>query len=84
MIELELPQKETIRVISLQEPVQIGQRIAAYHIEVEVAGNWRTIANGATIGHKKLDRFHPVETRRIRLHIDKALSTVALAAVGIY
>jgi len=37
-----------------------------------------------TLGHKKLDRFHPLETRRLRLHIDKALATVALAEVGIY
>jgi len=83
-IELELLRKERISVISLQEPIQLGQRIAAYHIEVEEAGTWRTIAQGTTIGHKKLDRFPPVEARRIRLHIDKALSTVALAAVGIY
>jgi alpha-L-fucosidase len=84
IVELDLPQKETISVISLQEPVQIGQRIAAYHIEVEDGGTWRTIAWGTTIGHKKLERFHPVETRRLRFHIDEALATVALAAVGIY
>ena len=84
IVELELPQNERISVISLQEPIQLGQRIAAYHIEIEEAGTWRTIAQGTTIGHKKLDRFSPVETRRIRLHIDKALATVALGAVGVY
>ena len=84
IVELELPQNERISVISLQEPIQLGQRIAAYHIEIEEAGTWKTIAQGTTIGHKKLDRFPPVETRRIRLHIDKALATVALATVGVY
>ena len=84
VVELELPQKESISVVLLQEPIQIGQRIEAYHIEAEEAGTWRTIAQGTTIGHKKLDRFPPVETQRIRLHIDKSLATVALATAGIY
>ena len=84
IVELELPQKENISVVLLQEPIQVGQRIEAYHIEVEEGGTWRTIAGGTTIGHKKLDRFPPVETQRIRLHIDKSLATAALATVGIY
>ena len=84
IVELELPQKERISVISLQEPGQLGQRIAAYHVQVEESGIWKTITQGTTIGHKKLDRFPPVETRRLRLHIDEALATVALAAVEIY
>lgn len=83
-VELELPQPETISAVSLQEPVQLGQRISSYHIEIEEAGAWRTIASGTTIGHKKLDHFQPVETRRLRIHIDAALATVALAGVEIY
>jgi len=59
MVELELPQKERISVITLQEPVQNGQRVAAYQVEVEDSGTWRTIVQGTTIGYKNSTASNP-------------------------
>ncbi|AHF90928.1 alpha-1,3/4-fucosidase [Opitutaceae bacterium TAV5] len=75
----------TVSVLCFEEPVQHGQRIAAYRVEAEVGGTWTEIARGTTIGRKKLDRLAaPVKTRRLRLTIDEALAPPALSAWRVY
>lgn len=46
-----------------------GQRVRKYTIEVSQGGKWRRVAEGQAIGHKKIDRFAPVTTERVRLNL---------------
>jgi alpha-L-fucosidase len=39
-----------------------------------VDGAWVTCAAGTTIGHKRLERFAPVTTTRVRLVVESTLS----------
>ena len=41
----------------VMERLELGQRVARYAIEVWEAGRWRTVAQGTTIGHKKMTCF---------------------------
>jgi alpha-L-fucosidase len=82
---MELAQPSTISVLCLQEPIQIGQRIARYHVEArDTLGQWNTISTGTTIGNKKLDRVRPVTATHLRVSIDDSLATPALAAIQLY
>ena len=36
------------------------------------AGIWQDISRGSAIGHKKIDRFDPVETSKLRLRVTKS------------
>jgi len=84
-IELRLPEPRTINVVRLQEPVQLGQRVAAYRIEAHRDGAWGEIARGTTIGHKKLDRLGaPITTDRIRMVIEDALALPLIAEIGLH
>ena len=84
-LDLDLGAPKRFNVIRLQEPVQMGQRVAAYRVEAWQDGTWRTISAGTTIGHKKLDRLDsPVTTPRVRLVIDDALAEPLIAEVGLY
>jgi alpha-L-fucosidase len=84
-IELELPFPREIGVVRLQEPVQIGQRIAAYRIEMRGANReWQVVAEGTTIGCKKLDRIAPVLAERIRIVIERSVAVPALSSIGLY
>ncbi len=84
-LELAFDAPVTFSVIRLQEPVQMGQRVAAYRVEAWQDGAWQTISRGTTIGHKKLDRLDaPVTTARVRLVIESALAVPLLAEVGLY
>jgi alpha-L-fucosidase len=46
-----------------------GQKIHKYDIQVAEGKGWRTIASGASIGHKKIDLFDRVTTGAARLRI---------------
>jgi len=84
VLELELGTPATFNVVRIQEPVQLGQRIAAYRFQVERVGDWITVSAGTTVGHKKLDRIEGVTARRVRLVIDEARAHPLLAELGLH
>jgi alpha-L-fucosidase len=84
-LTLELDDAETFNVVRLQEPVAYGQRVARYRVEAVVDGTWRTISEGTTIGHKKLDRLEtPITSDRLRIHIEEARAVPLLAELGLH
>lgn len=84
-LALTLPRPTTFDVIRLQEPIQLGQRIARYRVEAWVNEGWQAISTGTTIGYKKLDRLAaPVTTTQVRIVIADALAEPLLAEVGLY
>jgi alpha-L-fucosidase len=52
-----------------------GQKVQKYAIQILEGDQWKTIYSGTTIGHKKIDLFPRVNTRRVRLNILAASST---------
>lgn len=85
VLELELERAPTFNVVRLQEPIALGQRVAAYRVEAWVGGAWQVISRGTTIGHKKLDRLpDPVTARRVRVVITDARAHPVLAEVGLH
>jgi alpha-L-fucosidase len=52
-----------------------GQRIQKYAVQIKDGANWKTIYEGTTIGHKKIDRFNRITARRVRLNVLSASST---------
>jgi alpha-L-fucosidase len=51
------------------ERLNDGQHIEEYAVDVWVDGAWKEVAHARAIGHKKIDRFDPVTTTRVRLRI---------------
>jgi alpha-L-fucosidase len=83
-IEVDLGAPTQFNVAMVQEAIELGQRVAAYHLEVRRGGLWKTIDSGTTIGHKRLDRFETVTAQHVRLVVDKALACPAISSFGIY
>ncbi len=84
-IEFDLGSERAFNVFLLQEPIQLGQRISAYRIDVWQDGAWQQIVGGTTIGHKKLDRTEStVHSSRVRFSVTDALAVPLLAEFGIY
>jgi alpha-L-fucosidase len=61
-----------------------GQRVARYLIQAQVGEEWRTVAGGTTIGHKKIDLFEPVLSGRVRLVILSALAPPRLREFQVF
>src|SRR5690606_41789235 len=84
-LELELGAPVTFNVVRLQAPITMGQRVAAYRVDVQRDGAWETVIRGTTIGYKKLDRLEePISTDRVRIVIDNSLALPLLAETGLY
>lgn len=83
-IELRLPARRRISVAMLQEPIAFGQRIAAHRLEGMADGRWRVLAEGTTVGHKRLHRFPAAALERVRLTITAARGPVALSRLALF
>ena len=68
-LELDLPNSITFDHALTMEWLVEGQQIQQYSIEAWQDGEWKTLVSSFAIGHKKIDRFAPVTTQRVRLHI---------------
>ncbi len=67
LVELDLGVKSLIDHVIIMEDILSGERVRNYVIEGEVNGSWTQLCQGSAIGHKKIDFFAPIETRKLRL-----------------
>lgn len=84
VIEFKLQSSETMDVLSLQENISIGQRIEKFVFEYWDGKAWNKAAEGTTVGYKRLIRFTPVKTNRVRLRIEQSRLNPTLSAFGLY
>ncbi|MDU7015512.1 MAG: alpha-L-fucosidase, partial [Streptococcus mitis] len=83
-LELDLGSPKTFDVIELREDLKLGQRIAAFHVQVEVDGVWQEFGMGFTVGHKRLLRGSLVEAQKVRVIIIEAQSMPVLTKIALY
>lgn len=82
--ELTLKSVSGFDVLLLQENISIGQRIEHFMLEALINNEWTKVAEGTTVGYKRLLRFPLVQTDKVRLTIDHSRLAPALAEFGIY
>jgi len=68
-LELAWDPPSPVTAIVIEEDLRYGQRVDAYRIEAELAGAWRTVAEGLTIGRRRIASIPQVLTRRLRLRV---------------
>lgn len=83
-IEISLNDKKTIRYILLQEYIQLGQRIKSFYVEVESDGQWKTVAEGTTIGYKRILPLDPIDASKVRINITDAKACPVISNVAVY
>ncbi len=87
VLELTLPRPSRIDHVILMEDIAHGERVREYSVEGLRAGNiWEKICSGASIGHKRIEKFEPREVARVRLRCTKSAAQPLirrLAAISI-
>ncbi len=82
---LTLPQERTFNRIVLQEYIPLGQRVAAFEVEVLGAdGQWQQVASESTIGYKRILLIPTVTTSAVRVHITEADACPVLNSIALY
>ncbi len=82
----------TINVISIQEPIEIGERTTKYHIELKQNGAWNTTPTdasgtriqGTVIGQRQLWQLSSTKAEAVALVIDSAVDVPAIAEFSVY
>jgi alpha-L-fucosidase len=84
-LEVDLGGRRSFDLISLQEPIALGERATRHHVEARANGVWATIATGSAIGERKLYRLSPpVTADRVALVITAARAAPAISELGLY
>ena len=66
---LNLGNKQSVNYCIIQENIKNGERIRRYQIDARIDGKWTTVCTGESVGHKRIEKFEPVEATALRLTI---------------
>jgi alpha-L-fucosidase len=83
-IELVFENPQQVQYVLIQEFIALGQRINSFNIEVFKNEQWEQVADATTIGHKRIVRFEPVETERMRINITDSRACPVISNVEVY
>lgn len=74
----------TFNVAMLQEDIRKGQRVEKFIIEALSDKGWDTIAEGTTIGYKRMIRFPEVKADEIRLTLVSSRAAPYISTFALY
>ena len=83
-IELGVKRDKTFNTLLMMEDIAKGQRVESFVLEAYSDGEWRFIAEGTTIGYKRLLRFPEIQSERIRITITSTRDIARISEVGLY
>lgn len=64
---------QPVSIIDLREDITKGQLVARHTVELSNGGAWTTVAQGTTIGYKRLYRIPSTPAQRVRVTVTEAL-----------
>jgi len=84
-VELRLPQPQRIDHVVIMEEIAEGERVRRYRIEALLPGNrWVKLAEGESIGHKRIEQFRPVEVAAIRFIALQSTAPPRIRQLAVY
>jgi alpha-L-fucosidase len=82
-LEIDLGKKTSISRLVLQEQIRLGQRVTAFKVLAQQNGKWIPIAEGTTIGYKRILRFAKMEAEKLKIEIE-GKAALCISEVGVY
>jgi len=67
IVELDLGGVRGVDHVVTMEEITQGERVRRYVVEGLAGDKWQALCQGTAIGHKKIDRFPPIQVSKIRL-----------------
>ena len=84
IVELALDKPTVIDHAIVMEQIDAGERVRQYVIEGLVDGRWTALCRGQSIGHKRIERFAPVEATKIRLRTTESVAEPLIRKLAVY
>lgn len=83
-VEIMFDSAKTVNFVLLQENIALGQRVEKFHIAAMIDGEWEQVAEGTTIGYKRILEIPSVETTAIKIEFEAAKATPVISNLEIY
>lgn len=83
-IELTFDEEREFDRLLLQENITEGQRIEDFALECLINDEWVIVAEGTTIGYKRILRFAPVRCEKARILVRGTRDVPQISEVGFY
>ena len=78
-------QPRTLSLVQvLQEYIKLGQRVKSFTVESFHDGAWHPLAEGTTIGYKRILKIDPAQAEKIRVNITAARACPLISNVELY
>ena len=78
------PKAQPVNYCQIQEDISGGERIRAYRVEARVNGKWTTVAQGSSVGHKRIESFPAVKAKSFRLVVERCTAEPLIRNFSIY
>ncbi|MFA9453198.1 MAG: alpha-L-fucosidase [Candidatus Aminicenantaceae bacterium] len=69
-IELDFGNPTLLNAVLIQEYISLGQRVRSFSIEAMVNDSFDQVAKGVTVGNRRIVRFKPITTEKLRITIN--------------
>ncbi len=83
-LNAKIPADKSPKCVVLKENIANGQKVKSFVVEAKDGKEWKQIAQGTTIGHKKIVRFDPVNTSEIRVRITDSFAPEEITTMEVY
>lgn len=83
-VEIDLGKIQKIKYVLLQEYIRLGQRVKQFTVEVWENDHWKKVADGTTIGYKRILKIDPVESSRVRIDFKASKACLVISNVEVY
>ena len=83
-VEIDLGKAVQFDLIVLSEFIELGQRVTSFTVEAIHDDHWHTIAEGTTIGYKRILKVQKIKTNKLRLNILDAKSCPLISSFELF
>ena len=81
---LKLGKKQPVNYYMIQENIKKGERIRQYKIEAKINGKWKTVCQGESVGHKRIEKLNSIETDMVRLTVLESIEQPDIINFSVY
>lgn len=83
-VEIDLGSAMEINRIVIQEYINLGQRVQEFNVSVFQDGEWKSLLDGTTIGHKIIRKFPAISVSKVRLSVNKSKACPLISNIELY
>lgn len=74
---------EADRVVIMEDTAK-GQRVLAYELDAMIGDEWKTVAKGTAIGHKRIEQFPRTAVRAVRLRVTDSVAEPVIRRLSLH